>query len=241
MMEWWLQLFPSSQTCWFCSSPVRAVPYQSVWKQICSACRDQIEPISSPICKGCGRARKLDEPLICSDCAQIEEEERVCNRSVVRYSAWAKQTLQVYKYRGQERLAIPLGNWMAEVARTHFRSNRFAAITFVPLHISRLQQRGFNQSERLAKEIGKRMSLPVVPLLERTRATPSQSQRGRLERLSALQDAFQLSQKELGSVIANQEILLVDDVYTTGTTLRECAKPLRQAGVTRVCTVTFAR
>nr|WP_232345517.1 phosphoribosyltransferase family protein [Paenactinomyces guangxiensis] len=89
--------------------------------------------------------------------------------------------------------------------------------------------------------MGKRLGLPVVPLLERCKSTSSQSQRSRQERLLALKNVFRLGKEVNRKQIANKTILIVDDVYTTGTTLRECAKPLRQAGVNDVCSVTFAR
>jgi competence protein ComFC len=134
-----------------------------------------------------------------------------------------------------------MGEWMAEVAMRHFADQAFSLVTFVPMHQERLKERGFNQAELLAVQVGKRLGIPVVPILERVRPTPSQSKRGRSERLLALRNVFQITKEENEARIKNIKILIVDDVYTTGTTLRECAKSLRQAGVAHVCSVTFAR
>lgn len=241
MMEIWTRLFPPPPACWFCSTPVRSPLFSGVKKQICSACMEQFEPISDPICRVCGRRMAGEETEICFDCSFIPSEERICNRSVVAYSDWVKQIMQIYKYRGKESLATPLGLWMAEVVAEQYQNQKFSLITFVPLHEDRLKERGFNQAERLARMIGKQLGLPVWSTLARAKPTSSQSQRRRQERLRALTNVFQLADKKDQAYIKNKQILLIDDVYTTGTTLRECAKPLRQAGAAHVCSVTFAR
>jgi competence protein ComFC len=240
-MKWWLKLFPSPPSCWICAGPVRFSAYSTAFDRLCFACQEQIMPIQAPFCIGCGRGLEQRNLTICFDCVRIDERERVCNRSVASYSLFTKKLIQIYKYRGKENLAGPMGEWMAEVALEHFAEQPFSVITFVPMDEERLRERGFNQAERLAMEVGKQLQMPVVPMLERVRSTSAQSRRSRSERLLALRNIFQIAKKENGDWIENIKILVVDDVYTTGATLRECAKSLRQAGVAHVCSVTFAR
>lgn len=147
----------------------------------------------------------------------------------------------MYKYRGDERLALPIALWMTEVVKRHYRKHAFSIISFVPAHASRLQERGFNQSELLAKTIGRDLGKPVVPMLEKCFLTATQSKRDRIERLRSLTDSFRLAEGLDPLHYRNKPILLVDDVYTTGSTLRECAKVLRNAGLGSVCSITFAR
>ncbi|WP_089964816.1 ComF family protein [Lihuaxuella thermophila] len=240
-MDWWSVLFPPDHRCWLCdSAPVPAGFWVSVREKVCAACREQLTPIVSAGCRVCGRSADGNSTGICPDCARVNPSERICNRSAVVYSDGAKQIIQLFKYRGKESLSSPLGVWMAEVAASHF-GKQISLVTFVPLHPERLSERGFNQAELLANVIGKRLRLPVCSLLTRSRATLPQSTRTRQDRLVAMQNVFQLSEQVNPKRIENKRILIVDDVYTTGATLRECAKSLRQAGASHVCSVTFAR
>jgi competence protein ComFC len=178
---------------------------------------------------------------LCRDCLRIPEEERIVNRSPVAYAGKAKEWVSLLKYRGKESLAKPMGLWMAEMVLTHFAGTGISVITYVPLHTDKRVERGFNQSELLARVIGRRLGLPVLTLLRREKDHASQSRRNREERLLALKGAFQIAEEGCEKCIRDRTILIVDDVYTTGATLRECAKPLLASGASRVYSVTFAR
>jgi competence protein ComFC len=211
-------------------------------KRLCPVCLESLQLIKEPICQVCGRGfDKAPSTGVCFDCVRIAEEERVMNRSPVAYTDQVAAWVRLFKYRGKEGLATPMGRWMAEVARVHYARENISLVTFVPLHEERLIQRGFNQAEKLADEVGRRLRLPVCPLLVRNKDTAYQSKRTREERLSALGGSVILADGAWKRHVANQVVLIVDDVYTTGATVRECAKPLRQAGVKKVCSVTFAR
>jgi ComF family protein len=114
----------------------------------------------------------------------------------------------------------------------------------VPLHASKLRQRGFNQSELIARAAVKSPALRGRPLqlstaiLERSRATESQTGLTRHQRRENMRGAFRIRDAE---AVAGREILLVDDVFTTGTTVAECARVLRKAGAMRVWVATVAR
>jgi competence protein ComFC len=240
MKRWWLDFFPSHQICWCCSAtPVRSFAFSAVWKQICSICQNQFTLIQGVICQICGRPMEEDGQL-CIDCRD-SLLPMVCNRSVVLYQGKAKEMIHLFKFRGKERLATPLGKWMAETSFHYYRNVPFSVISFVPLHPQRLHERGFNQAELLAKVIGNRLNLPVQGILERTRVTFSQSGLSRKDRLHAVQNAFQVKSTIDQEWLSRQKILLVDDVYTTGSTIRECVRPLLRANVKQVYAITFAR
>lgn len=235
----WECLFPPPSTCWFCSSPAGGRSWSGVWERVCAGCRRRLIRISPPLCPRCGRSLSGPASAPCRDC---EERSGFLdqNRSVVRYNDFARGIIALFKYRGRERLAHPLGRMMAETAVGHSPPPDW--ITYVPLHPSRLRERGFNQAELLARVVSNRLNRPLIPLLKRVRFTEPQSLRSRRERLIALRGAFALADREsVHGKIADTCVLIIDDVYTTGSTLEECARILKQAKVKRVVSVTFAR
>ncbi len=112
------------------------------------------------------------------------------------------------------------------------------ALVPVPLHTRRFAERGFNQAELLARCIGKVCNKPVVYWVERTRYTPHQALLARLERIKNVADAFTVT-KEVS--VSGKNVLLIDDVFTTGSTLQECAKAVREGGVGEVSGFSLGR
>jgi competence protein ComFC len=108
----------------------------------------------------------------------------------------------------------------------------------IPLHPKRLRERGFNQAEIIARHLSKIFGLPMAPMLQRTKNTDHQVGKSRSERLKNLEDAFQLNyiKHKLPT-----HVLLVDDVWTTGSTMSECAKTLKKGGVKKVWGLVLAR
>lgn len=149
------------------------------------------------------------------------------------------------KYGGELHLAADLGEATCEV----FSDPRLAAclaeqwpLVPVPLHRSRLRKRQFNQAAEIALGISQLASLPVAELLRRTRDTGTQTHLSRRERLKNLKGAFEISPKVETSALARLPgALLIDDVFTTGSTVHECAKVLKMAGVPRVAVITVMR
>lgn len=223
--------------CLSCARPLRTdpIPY------VCDACWTRITPISEPRCACC------DRPFA-SKAATTWAKFHRCQSCLERPPAYDRAwTLYPYlpplqdaicalKYRNVFALAKPLA---ALTVRALPEGLDADLVVPVPLHPSRLRTREFNQSALIADRVGKHLGRPVsMANLIRTMATEPQTFLTRSERLRNLRRAFMVRKAEL---FAERRILLVDDVFTTGATLNECAKVLRSAGAASVSALTLAR
>jgi ComF family protein len=155
------------------------------------------------------------------------------------YSDPLKAAIRQFKYNDLSSLAVPLGQFMAlGWQRLAPQKPAIDFIVAIPLHPSRKRQRGYNQSALLARELGVHLQLPVVEgVLLRTKATVPQVDLGIEERRANVRDAFQC----VDGSLAGQRVLLVDDVYTSGSTLDAAYSALRKKGVSYNCALTLAK
>jgi competence protein ComFC len=150
--------------------------------------------------------------------------------------------LSRFKYRGDERMAAFFSSLLAIGYYRSYHSVGFSCLSEVPLHESRLSERGFNQMELVAKGLSQCIGIPYIPLLIRSKQTAKLSQqRGKREREENMRGAFTCiysgSQKSgIFSRKQAREVLIVDDIYTTGSTLRACAAAI-QEGLGQTCQV----
>lgn len=150
-----------------------------------------------------------------------------------------RQVIHRFKYGRQAALGQPLGRLMAGVCQPWDRPSEFNLIVPVPLHPRRLRWRGFNQSVLLGREIGRAWSITIDPfVLKRKIETAAQSTLTLPERGPNVRGAFAVAP---GGTVARMRVLLVDDIYTTGATLNECARVLLRAGAREVRALTLAR
>ena len=194
---------------------------------------------------------------MCKCCGTIfytpEGEDHLCDACIVSSKAfhWARSTglydqtlmalIHQFKYQGNLRLARPLGRMLLQTYQQFFQPENIDLILPVPLHARRFRQRGFNQAYLLVRD-WKRSDSPVPPVekavLLRTRWTDPQTGLGRKERISNIKRAFSVDDVQK---IRGKKVLLVDDVYTTGATVNECARVLCAAGAKQVDVLTLAR
>jgi len=231
-----------TRPCAYCSCPVKSYAVPSL--NVCNRCYSRIPWIETILCIKCGRAER------CPDCVRWGAASLQLSRSAVRYDAEMKDWLAAYKYRKNERLSDLFATMLYTTYKRHewdfTRSGAPHVVTYVPVSEARLYDRGFNQAAQLAARLGERLNVPVVPLLRRNRDTFKQSGKSRSERLNDLKGVFSpepssinlLLKKSLDSPI---NIVIVDDVYTTGSTLHYCADTLCSQLEANVYGLTWAR
>jgi ComF family protein len=151
------------------------------------------------------------------------------------YEGVLREWIHLYKYGRVKTMRRPLGELLAAALP---REEHFDGVVPVPLHWRRRWQRGFNQSELLARGIGKRCGIPVVRALRRTRYTSTQAGLSNTGRRVNVAAAFAVRR---GQALTGKRLLLIDDVLTTGSTAAACARVLRRAGAARIVLLTVAR
>jgi ComF family protein len=207
---------------------------------LCAACAEQARKIEPPFCRQCSQPFEgaIDGDFICSNCRERKLHfdcavTRYLSRGVVR------EFIHRFKYDRHFYLRHPLADWMAEALDDdRIRSQPFDAFVPVPLHAARFRERDFNQAEVLAKLLAKRTSHPVLAALRRTRYTTTQTRLDREQRMENLRNAFRVRHV---SAVQSRHLILVDDIFTTGSTVDECARVLREAGAASVRVITVAR
>ncbi|TET45553.1 ComF family protein [candidate division TA06 bacterium] len=204
-------------------------------RTICDACYLRIRPVDSPYCQVCGRP--LRRAGLCRACERYGKAY-VRRRAVGIYESVLAEAIKSLKYRSRLSIAKKLGKMMSRLALADSEMSRVDAIVPVPLHRVRQRERGYNQALLLSKEISREMNLPVVAKsLVRTKFTKQQTRLSRKKRRGNVAGAFKVLDRES---VRDKQILLVDDVTTTGATLEECTKALLDAGACAVYCLTAA-
>jgi len=211
---------------------------------ICDECAAAVERIQPPVCETCGEAfdpRARAAPR-CAQCQQGGYRAFSRARSAAYYEGPLADAIRRFKYHGQLVLGKPLAQLMVEALQNgpaaDLEAETVDVVCAVPLHESRLRERGFNQSAVLAELVVEAIGKPLKSLLSRTRATLPQVELPAASRAANVRGAFEARLQE---VIAGQRVLLIDDLFTTGATLRESARVLRQAGAEEVRIFALAR
>lgn len=206
----------------------------------CTHCFSQIPFIQSPQCTCCGLPflDKEGEDHLCGECIASEQFFSVAC-SLGKYDSVLLEAIHLFKYRGKVTLGKALGRLMTEHEYRNVTIRDYTLIIPVPLHKKRLRERGFNQSLILARELSLCFSIPLdFSLLKRTVHRKPQTMLKKKERLANVKGAFEVKSAEK---IKGEKILLVDDVYTTGSTVKECARVLLQNQAAEVAVLTLAR
>ncbi|MDD6212244.1 MAG: ComF family protein [Clostridiales bacterium] len=214
--------------------PVCQEIVEPVGEKICPSCRKKISFICEPCCQKCGKPILKEEDEWCYDCQQ-HVRTFDCGVSLMNYDKIGRRTMKAFKYQGRQEYA---DFYMEELFSRHgkeLRGFRPDCIIPVPIHKSRRRKRGYNQAELLAKRLGKRLQIPVeCDLLVRYRKTTAQKELNAQERQRNLEKALRVRFLPKGM----ERVILVDDIYTTGSTAEACTRVLKKAGVGRVMVVT---
>ncbi len=211
----------------------------------CEHCAPQLHPILEPCCERCGQP--FDALAFGADiCARCRAHPPAFERA---RAAWlfdgpARDTIHKFKYNRRFALASRLARAMESAPATRAMLQAWQPHCLVPvaLHSSRARARGFNQSALLARELGALFDLPAHDLLRRNRRTPPQVGLNLKDRRQNVRQAFEINPNLWRKYdLDGARILLIDDVFTTGATLNECARVLVKAGASAVGALTIAR
>lgn len=220
-----------------CVSCRRKIPSDRVIP-LCPECRDAVKRVPPPYCRRCGRTlqtRSLGRG-ICADCIRGRVDfDRAF--SLFLYEGPVKALVHELKYRGKRRLGTVLGGLMSGFIREHSIDLDFVDVVVpVTLHPAKLREREFNQSLLLARECARTLGRPVAEnTLVRTRNTRSQTGLPQEERRRNVEGSFACP-----APVKGMNVLLVDDVMTTGATASDAARALKQSGAAVVFVLTFA-
>lgn len=206
---------------------------------ICGECLSKIKWIEPPLCTLCGvpfRSREVESHL-CGDCLTRRRYFGKA-RALGYYEGPLREAIHRWKYEEKHYLTRFFGERLTEGFHRHWQPGTIDLLIPVPLHPRRLRERGFNQALFLVKELSQRTRIPFGKrLLKKRMSTPPQVSLSGEERERGVKNSFYVSMQEK---IRGKSVLLIDDVYTTGATVNECAKVLLKAGAQRVEVLTLA-
>lgn len=208
---------------------------------LCAECFNEVSFITKPYCTKCGHP--FDEvpdgrQMLCGTCLRKTRTPFRLSRSALRYDEFSKNMLLSFKFMDKTENAPVFAKWL-KLAGTDIFKEGVDLIVPVPLHFTRLLKRRYNQSALIARELGKLTGIKVdYTSVIRHRRTKPQVQFSGHARISNVKNAFSVRHPER---LKNKRIVLIDDVMTTGSTLKECALAMKKAGVKSVDTLTVAR
>ncbi len=239
-------------------SAIRNVPrflFNLVFPDDCRLCEQPLRNVSRvPVCPSClALPKPIEAEFACQTCRTpfisphaLDHNGQcpICRENTVNfdfafafgsYEGPLRKLIQLFKYGKVESLASPLS---ALLLRAIPREQNFDVIVAMPMHWRKRWERGFNQAELLARPVAKRYGLKLATNLRRKRYTPSQASLSEAARRQNVKGSFWVARPE---EIAGKRVLLIDDVFTTGATLRAATAALKPAGAARVAALTLAR
>ena len=219
-------LYPN--TCPLCGRVTR--------ERVCPACADAVRPIGEPICKKCGKPVRDEQAEYCRDCSRVRHyfDE---GRALWLHRGQAAWSVYQFKFHNRR---IYAGFYASEMARVHgayVRRRCVCLIIPIPLGRRKRRRRGFNQAEVLAGELSGRLQVPMdAAHLVRRRDTVPQKSLDPAARRENVRGIFAWT----GCSLEGRNVLLVDDIYTTGSTLDSAARTLKKAGAEKVYFLTIS-
>lgn len=221
-------LYPKSIKCCICGRTGR--------EAVCSSCLAGVEFLEGRVCLKCGKGidDNYDE-TICPDCIAYERHFDLAF-SCFKYDDRGREIIHKLKYEGGIKVSEVLGRLMTQ--RLRDENILPEVIVPVPIHKTKEASRGFNQALLVAEDIASRMNRPLWNCLLRTKETSEQFKLDRMQRIMNVHNAFCLDL--LYNKLQNKSVLLVDDIFTTGSTVDECSKVLKKHGASTVYIITAA-
>ena len=232
------RLFEKFENCFMtnhsCICCYKEIPDETIF-MLCEKCSSQTEFLDENLCEKCGDKLNLNEKCV-NECSKYNYAFDL-NISHCYYTNSAARIIKNLKYGKRKYLA----RYVANILEPSFlKLGEVDIITFVPSSKSRKKERGFNQAEEIAKALGEKFDKVVLKLLVKTKDTIHQAGGTQKERLENLKDSFEFD-ANFCEEIKGKNILIIDDVFTTGSTLNECSKVLKKFKPKKIKTLTFAK
>ncbi len=209
---------------------------------LCDHCKKELMVPEEPYCKNCHKPLHHfheQKNRLCYDCKN-HNIDIVINRSALIYNRFLREKIALYKYRGKESLSEIFSFLLTITYEIYFRDYHIDYIAYIPLHDQRFMERGFNQAEQLARKLYVHTGVKTINALKRIKYTEKQSKHNKAERIKAMKGSFIMNDR-LEEEIREKNILLIDDIYTTGSTMDEAVNTLKKAGASQVYSLTLAR
>ncbi len=223
-------LYPA--VCPICDSIRR--PTESV---CCDTCYEKLSPVGNCTCFQCGKPVADESVEFCFDCAKKPRSfER--GYAAFMYEDVIRESMMGFKFLDKPWRGTFFASEFVKMHGSDIEKHRPEILVPVPLHPRKMRDRGYNQAGILAEEIGRLLGIPVnTKLLRRNRSTVAQKKLNDVERLRNLREAFSVNEKEAARILPmlrNKTVLLVDDIYTTGSTMEACTRVLMDCGMKHV-------
>lgn len=215
-------------------------PLKNIFRKI-------IDDLYPPRCYMCGKNRvNYDTSFVCDDCIEIYKQYKVVKSfydnnkeiglGIYRYDGVVRFLIQRLKFNKDKKVALALSELSYSDVKDFLLRHHINYFLPIPIHKDRLKERGFNQSDLIAKRLSEKTGVPYrTDIMERTKYTLPQSKTKNKDRERNIRKSFSVINKD--DVFA-QDILIIDDIYTTGATINECKKTLYEAGARRVFFIT---
>ncbi len=221
-------LFP--RRCPVCDGVLPVVAAWETSRLVCPECSAKLERVCEPACKKCGKPITDERRELCGDCERKKHEFEQ-GKSVFVYSGLLKNSLYRFKYGNRREYADFYGEEALRLYGKWILNRKIQVIIPIPLHRMRQRTRGYNQAELFARVLGAELDIPVrTDLMLREKNTVPQKELNEAERKNNLKNAFKITE----NIVHLTYILLVDDIYTTGSTIDAAALALKKAGGTHI-------
>lgn len=227
-------IYPENISCILCDRPIKKINTYSM----CKECFNNIHFILDG-CVKCGKPivnHSLEKQSI-EGCGYCFNKTFYFDKAIscIEYDEISKEIIFKFKYSNHTYMSKYIANIMKE--KLDLENLKFDYILYVPLHKKRQKKRGFNQSEKIAKNLGKLIEVPVIDVLVRKEHTKRLYKLNKLERHIELKNAFAIKDNKYN--LTKKNILLVDDIFTTGSTVNEISKVLKLEGVNKVFVISM--
>ncbi len=202
---------------------------------VCPPCKLKLKPIEEPRCKKCSKPIESEEREYCHDC-ETKNHHYSKGYAMWVYDSSMKKSIADFKFHGRREYSDFYIDEIIKHYGNEIKSMAPEVLVPIPIHKSKLMQRGYNQADILAKGIGKKLNITVLShLLQRDKKTLPQKLLNDKERLKNLEKAFTYSAEESNKILKPiHKVMLIDDIYTTGSTIEACSNILLQNGIEEV-------